>query len=131
MIVLDTHVWLWWISNPGEMSASARKTIDHEMADGEICISSISAWEVAILVKKGRLDLTMSAEDWIARSEALPFLRFIPVNNRIALKSAHLPGQLHDDPADRIIIATTITLGGTLVTKDDKIRKYEHVRSTW
>lgn len=131
MIVLDTHVWLWWVSNPALLSASARKTIDHEMADGEICISTISAWEVAILVKKGRLDLTMSAGDWIARSEALPFLRFIPVDNRIALKSADLPGQLHDDPADRIIIATTITLGGMLVTKDDRIRKYQHVRSAW
>ncbi len=131
MIVLDTHVWLWWVSNPELLSAAARKTIDHEMVDGEIGISSISAWEVAILVKKGRLDLTMSAGDWIARSEALPFLRFIPVDNRIALKSANLPGQLHDDPADRIIIATTITLGGILVTKDDKIRKYPHVRTTW
>ena len=131
MIVLDTHVWLWWISNPELLSSAARKTLDHAMADGEICISSISAWEVAILVKKGRLDLTMSAEDWIARSEALPFLRFIPVDNRIALKSANHPGQLHDDPADRIIIATTIMLGGTLVTKDDKIRKYQHVRTAW
>jgi len=131
MIVLDTHVWLWWISNPELLSTTARKTLDHAMAAGEICISSISAWEVAILVKKGRLDLTMSAEDWIARSEALPFLRFIPVDNRIALKSANLPGQLHDDPADRIIIATTIMLGGTLVTKDDKIRKYQHVRTAW
>lgn len=131
MIVLDTHVWLWWISNPELLSSTARKTLDHAMADGESCISSISAWEVAILVKKGRLDLTMSAEDWIARSEALPFLRFVPVDNRIALKSANLPGQPHDDPADRIIIATTIMLGGTLVTKDDKIRKYQHVRSIW
>ena len=131
MIVLDTHAWLWWISNPELLSVTARKAIDHAMADGEMCISSISAWEVAILVKKGRLDLTMPAEDWIARSEALPFLRFIPVDNRIALKSANLPGQLHDDPADRIIIATTITLGGTLATKDDKIRKYQHVRSVW
>jgi len=131
MIVLDTHVWLWWVSNPELLSSAARKTLDHAMADGEICISSISAWEVAILVKKGRLDLTMSAEDWIARSEALPFLRFVPVDNRIALKSANLPGQLHDDPADRIIIATTIMLGGTLISKDDKIRKYQHVRSIW
>ncbi|MHB8834247.1 MAG: type II toxin-antitoxin system VapC family toxin [Candidatus Methylomirabilia bacterium] len=131
MIVLDTHVWLWWISNPELLSAAARKTLDHAMAEGEICISSISAWEVAILVKKGRLDLTMPAEDWIARSEALPFLRFIPVDNRIALKSANLPGQLHDDPADRVIIATTISLGGTLITKDEKIRKYQHVRTLW
>lgn len=131
MIVLDTHAWLWRVSNPELLSTAARKAIDQAMADGEIYLSSISAWEVAILVKKGRLDLTMTVEDWIARSEALPFFRFIPVDNRIALKSANLPGQLHDDPADRIIIATTITLGGTLVTKDDRIRKYPHLRTLW
>jgi PIN domain nuclease of toxin-antitoxin system len=131
MIVLDTHVWLWWISNPELLSAAARKTLDHAMADGEICISSISAWEVAILVNKGRLDFTMPVADWIARSEALRFLRFVPVDNRIALKSANLPGQLHDDPADRIIIATAISLGGTLITKDEKIRKYRHVQTLW
>ncbi len=131
MIVLDTHVWLWWISNPELLSAAARKTLKLAMSEGEICISSISAWEVAILVKKGRLDLTMPVEDWIARSEALRFLRFIPVDNRIGLKSANLPGHLHDDPADRIIIATTISLGGRLITKDEKIRKYQHVRTVW
>jgi len=131
MIVLDTHVWLWWISNPELLSAAARKTLDHAMAEGEICISSISAWEVAILVKMGRLDLTMPTEDWIARSETLRFLRFVPVDNRIGLKSASLPGQLHADPADRIIIATTISLGGALITKDEKIRKYQHVRTVW
>lgn len=99
---------------------AGRKTLDHAMADGEVCVSSISAREVVLLVKKGRLDLTMPAEDWIARSEALSFLRFIPVDNRLALKSANLPGQLHDDPADRIIIATTISPGGTLITKDER-----------
>lgn len=131
MIVLDTHAWLWWISSPDLLSAAARKTIDHAMTDGEVAISSISTWEVAVLVKKGRLELTMSVEDWIARSEALPFLRFVPVDNRIALRSTSLAGHLHDDPADRIIIATTLSLGGTLVTKDDKIRKYRHVRTLW
>ena len=131
MIVLDTHAWLWWLSSPDLLSAPAHKSIDRAMADGEIAISSISAWEVAVLVKKGRLKLTMPAEDWIARSEALPFVRFVPVDNRIALRSTRLPGQLHDDPADRIIVATTIALGGTLVTKDDKLRKYPHVRTLW
>jgi PIN domain nuclease of toxin-antitoxin system len=81
--------------------------------------------------EKGRLDLTMPVEDSIARSEALRFLRFIPVDNRIAHKSANLPGQLHEDPADRIIIATTISLGGTLITKNEKIRKYQHMRTAW
>lgn len=131
MIVLDTHAWLWWVSDPGQLSAAARKAIDRAMSEGEVCVSSISAWEVAVLVKKGRLELTMSTEDWVARSEALPFLRFVPVDNRIALRSTALPGSLHDDPADRIIVATTLTIGGTLVTKDDRLRKYPHVRTLW
>jgi len=131
MIVLDTHAWLWWLSSPAQLSSAARKAVDHAMTEGEIAVSSICAWEVAILVKKGRLELTMSAEDWIARAEALPFIRFVPVDNRIALRATNLPGPLHDDPADRIIIATALGLGGTLVTKDDKIRKYAGVKSLW
>jgi PIN domain nuclease of toxin-antitoxin system len=131
MIVLDTHTWLWWISSPGQLSPTAKKAIDRAMREGQINISSISAWEVAVLVKKGRLELTMHAEDWIARSEALPFLQFIPVDNHIAVRSTQLPGPLHDDPADRIIIATTLSLGGTLITRDGKLRKYHHVKTLW
>jgi PIN domain nuclease of toxin-antitoxin system len=81
--------------------------------------------------EKGRLELTMHAEDWIARSEALPFLQFIPVDNHIAVRATQLPGPLHDDPADRIIIATTLSLGGTLITRDGKLRKYHHVKTLW
>jgi PIN domain nuclease of toxin-antitoxin system len=73
----------------------------------------------------------MDAEDWIARTEALPFVKFVPVNNSIAVRSTQLPGPLHDDPADRIIIATTLSLGGMLVTKDDRIREYPQVKTLW
>lgn len=70
-------------------------------------------------------------KDWIARSEALPFIQFVPLDNRIALRSNLLPGELHEDPADRIIIATSLTLGAPLVSKDQKIRDYPHVRTIW
>jgi PIN domain nuclease of toxin-antitoxin system len=73
----------------------------------------------------------MSPDDWVAASEALPFFHFVPVSNSIALKSVQLPGELHSDPADRIIIATAISLGAFLVTKDDKIRNYQHVKTVW
>ena len=73
----------------------------------------------------------MSANDWVAASEALPFVEFVPVNNSIALKSVQLPGPLHNDPADRIIIATAVSLGAVLVTKDEKIRSYPHVKTAW
>jgi PIN domain nuclease of toxin-antitoxin system len=90
-----------------------------------------STWEVAILVSRGRLKLTMSPGDWVAASEALPFFDFVPVSNSIALKSVQLPGDLHNDPADRIIIATAVSLGAVLVTKDEKIRNYPHVKTAW
>ena len=131
MIVLDTHAWLWWVSSPEYLSETAKQIIDEAATGKNIFISSISAWEIAILVSRGRLKLTMNPADWVAASEALPFFDFVPVSNSIALKSVQLPGILHNDPADRIIIATAVSLGATLVTKDEKIRNYPHVKTVW
>jgi PIN domain nuclease of toxin-antitoxin system len=131
MIVLDTHAWIWWVSSPEFLSATAKQIIDEAVTERNIFISSISTWEVAILVSRGRLQLTTSPSDWVAASEALPFFDFVPVSNSIALKSVQLPGDLHNDPADRIIIATAISLGAVLVTKDEKIRNYPHVKTVW
>jgi PIN domain nuclease of toxin-antitoxin system len=131
LIVLDTHAWIWWVANPDEISRAAREEIDRAMEGEEILISSISCWEIALLVRKGRLELTMPVEDWIARSEALPFVQFVPLDNRIGLRANQLPGEIHDDPADRIIIATALTLGAPLVSKDTRIRDYPHVETIW
>jgi PIN domain nuclease of toxin-antitoxin system len=131
MIVLDTHAWIWWVSNPEFLSENAKQIIDEAVANRNVLISTISTWEVAMLVSRGRLKLTMPPDDWVAASEALPFFDFVPVSNSIALKSVQLPGVLHNDPADRIIIATAISLGAVLVTKDEKIRNYEHVKTVW
>src|SRR5450756_1449269 len=131
MILLDTHAWIWWVSSPAFLSEVAKGIIDGAVTERNIFISVISTWEVAILVSRGRLKLTMSASDWVAASEALPFLKFVPVSNSIALKSVDLPGALHNDPADRIIIATAVSMGAILVTKDEKIRNYPHVKTVW
>ena len=131
MIVLDTHAWIWLVSSPAYLSETAKGIIDTAVTERNIYISAISTWEVAILVARGRLELTMSAGDWVAASEAIPFLNFVPVSNSIALKSVELPGALHNDPADRIIIATAVSMGAILVTKDEKIRNYPHVKTAW
>jgi len=131
MIVLDTHVWLWFISNPELLSNRAKKSIDAAVKEKGVIISSISVWEVALLVSKKRLTLTMDVSDWIAKSEMLPFMQFLPVNNSIAVKSVNLPSPLHPDPADRIIIATALSEGAALVTKDEKLLKYPHVETIW
>ncbi len=129
MILLDTHAWLWWVNDPTQLSPCAKAEIDAAVSNGDLRISSISTWEVALLVHKGRLQLTMEVEDWVARTEALPFVTFVPVSNRVAMKSVVLP--IHPDPADRLIIATALSLGATIVTKDDKIHSYKPVQTVW
>jgi PIN domain nuclease of toxin-antitoxin system len=131
VIVLDTHIWLWWISNPEKLSTYAERAIDRAVTEKGIIISSISTWEVALLVDKRRLKLTVDLRDWVRKTEDLPFVRFMPVDNTISLRSVTLPGQFHPDPADRIITATAMTMGLPLVTKDDKIINYPHVQTIW
>ena len=131
MIVLDTHSWIWFASKPEALSKKARKALNAAVNDKNVLISSISVWEVALLVKNKRLKLSMDVLDWIAKSENLPFIQFIPVSNSIAVKSVNLPPPLHPDPADRIIIATALSIGAPLVSKDKKIAAYSHVKTIW
>jgi len=131
MIVLDTHVWIWFVSNPELLSQKAKKAVDIAMEEKNILISSISTWEVALLVSRKRLKLTMDTSDWIAKSESLPFLKFLPLDNSIAVESVNLPEPLHNDPVDRIIIATAVSKGASLITKDEKILNYPHVKTLW
>jgi len=128
VIVLDTHIWIWWIASPNKLSPTSIQAIENEIPHKGLRISSISAWEVAMLVSRGRLELTMDAAAWIARSEALPFIRFIPIDNRIALRAVSLPASAPSDPADRIIAATALTLGTPIVTMDKRMGTIENLR---
>lgn len=131
MIVLDTHTWIWWVSDPSKLSKKAKDRIDLEMTSRSIYISSISTWEIAMLISKGRLELNKPLDQWLILCERLPFFSFVPVDNAIAVKSVHLPGTLHPDPADRLIISTSILMDATCITKDEKIRNYKYVSSLW
>jgi PIN domain nuclease of toxin-antitoxin system len=131
VILLDTHAWIWWIGAPDELSPAAREAADRAADEGGLSVSAISAWEAAMLVERGRLALSMPFDEWLRRCEALPFLHFVPVDHRIAVRAVHLPGDLHGDPADRIIVATALDLGVPLVTRDRKLQAYPHVRTVW
>lgn len=131
MIVLDTHILIWWISIPGKLSKKACKIINESIKNQEIFISSISVLEIYNLIKKGRLELNTPADSWLQKVEGLPFVKFIPVDNRIAAQSVNLPNLLHKDPADRIIVATALNIGAKLVTSDRKILNYKKVQTVW
>ena len=132
MIVLDTHVLIWWVNGDERLSARARKAIDKEMTgDGQILVSAISAWEIAMLVAKGRLALTMDIDDWLATVASIEGVVFVPVDPDVAVQSVRLPGEFHPDPADRMIVALARHHAVPMVTADAKIQAYRHVKTVW
>jgi PIN domain nuclease of toxin-antitoxin system len=131
VIVLDTHTLLWWVNDPSTVSRPAKKAIDAAVKSRSVRVSCITSWEIAMLVERGRLRLALDVRDWLCRCEALPFVSFVAVSNAIAVESVRLPDFPHADPADRIIAATALSLGAALVTKDEKLRKYPHLKTIW
>lgn len=133
MIVLDTHALIWWVNEDKKLSSPALKAINKEISqeNGQVIVSSITTWEIALLIKKGRLALSMDIDDWIDTVASIDCLRFMPIDNDIAIQSVRLPGEFHPDPADRMITALARHLSVALVTSDEKIRNYKHVKTIW
>ena len=129
MIVLDTHALIWWVNDPAALSEPSRAAIDAALSSRAVQVSCISSWEIALLVERGRLRLALDVREWLSRCEALPFLTFFLVSDAIAVESVRLPDFPHADPADRMIAATALSLGASLVTKDDKLRNYLHLKT--
>ena len=96
-----------------------------------VWLSAISCWEVAMLVARGRLGLTMDVERWLGLLEAIPELRFLPLTPAVAVAATRLPEPFHPDPADRFLVAQARELNIPLVTADSKIRAYPHLQSLW
>ena len=132
MIAIDTHVLVWLATGARQMiSKKAMKRISEELANGQIWVSTISAWEIAMLVERERLILSIDVESWLQKVGEITAIRFQPVSNKIALESVRLPGDFHKDPADRMIVATARTMGLALITADEKIQAYPHVNTIW
>lgn len=133
MILLDTHVLVWWVSGSEGLSAPARRAIErgHRASGSTILVSAISAWEIAMLVEKGRLSLDRDVGDWLDQTDLIEGLDFVAMDRAIGIDSVRLPGKFHKDPADRIIVATARKYGATLVTADTKIIAYPHIKTIW
>lgn len=117
MIVLDTHVLVWWMAADERMGKKAARLVERALAKGEVSVSAISFWEAGMLAAKGRL--RVPAE--LLRSEALSRgVIEVPVDGTLAIAAAAL-GALHGDPADRIIVATALEADAKLTTADEAL----------
>jgi PIN domain nuclease of toxin-antitoxin system len=130
MIVLDTHIWVWWINGGAELSASKRQVLSERQADG-LGVSVISCWEIAKLVEKGRLVLAVPVGQWVDQALAYLGIRLLPLDPKIAVASTQLPQPFHNDPADQIITATAREMDCPLATDDGRILAYAHVKLAW
>ncbi|MEM7534048.1 MAG: type II toxin-antitoxin system VapC family toxin [Chloroflexota bacterium] len=130
MIVFDTHTWWWAISDQASLSTKARQLIA-DTPSGQHCIASISIWEFSMMAKRDRIRLHTTPEEWLRIAIEDANIQVLPLSPEIALESCNLPGEFHKDPADQIIVATARIYNVPLVTKDGKIRKYEHVKTVW
>lgn len=119
MIVLDTHVLVWLDSGSTELGSEAVDMIDREFGSDVVAVSAISFWEIGMLVAKGRLAIAKPLTQW--RGELIEAgLTELPVDGRVGIKAARL-ADFHGDPADRLLVATTMAAGCGLLTADRQI----------
>lgn len=128
MIILDTHIWVWWTHADARLTEAQSGLIKASEASG-IGVSAISCWEIAKLVQYGRLDLGCAPAEWFAEAMSYPGVRLIELTPEVAIESTKLPPAFHTDPADQIIVATARIWRCPLVTSDRKLTEYPHVET--
>jgi PIN domain nuclease of toxin-antitoxin system len=126
VIVLDTHILIWWVNQSDRLRAETSERIETE--SDAVAVSAISLWEIAKLVQGGRLQLSMPVEDWIEQALAYPKVVVIPLSPAIVVDSTRLPPPFHKDPADELIVASARVLSCPLMTYNGKILNYPHVQ---
>jgi PIN domain nuclease of toxin-antitoxin system len=131
VILLDTHVLVWWLSRDPSLSPKAKRAIALEVPRCGLVVSAVSVLEIATLCRRKRLAFSVPLEAWLADVRSLPELQFEPVTDIIAQLAGSFDDDMHGDPVDRVIAATAISLGAALVTADGKLRGNKAVRTIW
>jgi PIN domain nuclease of toxin-antitoxin system len=119
VILLDTHVLVWFRQGSERMGKRARRRIDAALREGVLAVSAFSFWEVAMLARAGRLGLRVTVDEFRTATLGAGVLE-VPVDGAIVVLSTRLSG-MHGDPADRIIIASAIAQGAILATADENM----------
>lgn len=128
LIVLDTHVWIWWVAELPGLSAAARRELERAQRVG---VCTISCWELGLLVKRGSVEVEPDLRSWVARALALDRVEPLSLTPEIAVSAALLEEPFPRDPADRIIYSTTTSHDAILLTKDRAIRSFDPSRTLW
>ena len=128
MIILDTHAFVWWAGESGKLTAVARRAITASKRRG---VPAICLWEIAMLVRRGRLELDRDVEDWLSDALALDGVETLPLTVEIAVRSTRLSQGFQGDPADQLVVATAVVLRAPLVTRDERIQQFSGVRTIW
>ena len=131
LILLDTHVLVWWVADTARLSARAKRAIGTALRTGPVSASTISLFEIATAIRRGRLVVATPAEQWLADLRKLPELHLEPISAGIAEVAASMADPFPRDPADRLIAATAIVLGMKLVTADAELRRSPRVQALW
>jgi PIN domain nuclease of toxin-antitoxin system len=130
LILVDTHVVIWLALDPGRISKKARTAIEETRQHGEgLAISDMTLLEIAMIASKNRIKLNSTLETFLAEVEA----RFVvlAISGRICVRALGLPANYPNDPVDRVIAATALVEGISLVTADVDIQRSKAVRTVW
>jgi PIN domain nuclease of toxin-antitoxin system len=118
MILLDTHVWIWWLLGEGPLLEEERETLNEHAANNEIAISAASIWEAERLHQKGIIQLQPDFKTWVNLATQQGVCTVVPINKEVILAQQRLPDNFPDDPADQLIVATALLKKYPLATKD-------------
>ncbi|MEB3275437.1 MAG: type II toxin-antitoxin system VapC family toxin [Cyanobacteriota bacterium] len=121
-VLLDTHVWIWWLLGTERMSTPERRSMDRVAAAAGCYLSAMSLWEAQMLHSKGRLALDRPFAAWLHQAAAPGVVAVLPLDVDVVLALDQLPQSFHGDPADRLIVATALAHGLPLATHDGAIQ---------
>ena len=124
MILLDTHIWIRWILNDNPLPQTIIDII--ESSDAELAVSAISTWELVLLEKRKRIELPLPVDEWLEEALLGSGVQSLPISSEIAFLAGSLP-EYHKDPADRIIIATSIVNDTQLISFDTAFSLYSEL----
>jgi PIN domain nuclease of toxin-antitoxin system len=123
-LLLDTHVWIWFMLADAELATGEQNTINCAAASGQLRIAAISVWEAVLLAARGRVALGRPLAQWMTEAVSAPGLSIEPLLPQVAVEACSLPEAFHRDPADRLIVATARVTNATLMTRDRRILDY-------